>query len=129
MVNLPRFSHTLQLRREPRAGSWVIVNSLENIADFEERIPGDAYFVQPEDGDHLTAHPRLVYVFQDPEDKAHNGYTVECPSLPGCISEGDTVDEALNNIAEAMGLWLVVALEKGEGIPEVWPKEQLRQVA
>lgn len=34
------------------------------------------------------------------------GYTVEVPSLPGCISEGDTLDEALANIIEALELAL-----------------------
>ncbi len=32
------------------------------------------------------------------------GYTVEAPSLPGCISEGDTREEALANIKEAIEL-------------------------
>lgn len=30
------------------------------------------------------------------------GYTVEVPSLPGCISEGDTIDQALDNIKAAI---------------------------
>lgn len=34
------------------------------------------------------------------------GYTVYVPSLPGCISEGDTRDEALANIREAIELYL-----------------------
>ncbi len=34
------------------------------------------------------------------------GYTAIVPSLPGCISEGDTVDEALQNIREAIELYL-----------------------
>jgi predicted RNase H-like HicB family nuclease len=29
-------------------------------------------------------------------------YVVECPDLPGCISEGDTLEEALDNINEAI---------------------------
>ncbi|MCD4845532.1 MAG: type II toxin-antitoxin system HicB family antitoxin [Methanosarcinales archaeon] len=29
-------------------------------------------------------------------------YVVECPELPGCLSEGDTMEEALNNINEAI---------------------------
>jgi predicted RNase H-like HicB family nuclease len=33
-----------------------------------------------------------------------SGYTVIVPSLPGCISEGDTVEEALDNIREAIEL-------------------------
>ena len=34
------------------------------------------------------------------------GYTVYVPSLPGCISEGNTKEEALANIKEAIGLYL-----------------------
>ncbi len=34
------------------------------------------------------------------------GYTVYVPSLPGCISEGETVEEALRNIQEAIELYL-----------------------
>jgi predicted RNase H-like HicB family nuclease len=34
------------------------------------------------------------------------GYTVFVPSLPGCISEGDTRQEALTNIQEAIELYL-----------------------
>ena len=33
-------------------------------------------------------------------------YVVECPSLPGCISQGKTVAEALENIKEAIVLYL-----------------------
>ena len=33
-------------------------------------------------------------------------YVVECPSLPGCISQGKTVEEALENIKEAIELYL-----------------------
>lgn len=34
------------------------------------------------------------------------GYTIYVPSLPGCISEGDTKEEALYNIKEAIELYL-----------------------
>lgn len=34
------------------------------------------------------------------------GYTVYAPSLPGCISEGETVEEALKNIREAIELYI-----------------------
>jgi len=38
--------------------------------------------------------------------ECEGGYTVYVPSLPGCISEGDTKDEALTNIREAIELFL-----------------------
>jgi predicted RNase H-like HicB family nuclease len=43
-------------------------------------------------------------VILEPSDEG--GYTVYVPSLPGCISEGDTMEEALANIREAIDLYL-----------------------
>ena len=40
------------------------------------------------------------------EPSEEGGYTVYVPSLPGCISEGDTREEALGNIREAIELYL-----------------------
>lgn len=38
--------------------------------------------------------------------EADGGYSVSVPSLPGCFSQGDTFEEALNNIKEAIELYL-----------------------
>jgi len=46
---------------------------------------------------------KLKIVFE-PSDEG--GYTVTVPALPGCISEGDTIEEALANIKEAISLYL-----------------------
>jgi predicted RNase H-like HicB family nuclease len=43
-------------------------------------------------------------VILEPSDEG--GYTVYVPSLPGCISEGDTREEALGNIKEAIELYM-----------------------
>jgi len=43
-------------------------------------------------------------VVLEPSDEG--GYTIYVPSLPGCISEGDTIEEALENIREAIELYL-----------------------
>jgi predicted RNase H-like HicB family nuclease len=43
-------------------------------------------------------------VVLEPSDEG--GYTVYVPSLPGCISEGEDIDEALTNIQEAIELYL-----------------------
>jgi len=40
------------------------------------------------------------------ESSDEGGYTVYVPSLPGCISEGNTKDEALMNIKEAIELYM-----------------------
>lgn len=41
-------------------------------------------------------------------DIEDGGFTVSCPALPGCHSQGDTVEEALTNIREAIELCLEV---------------------
>jgi predicted RNase H-like HicB family nuclease len=47
-------------------------------------------------------------------DRDEDGvWIVECPSIPGCVSQGKTKDEALDNIKEAIGLCLEVRAEKG----------------
>ena len=45
-----------------------------------------------------------LQVVLEPSDEG--GFTASVPSLPGCISEGDTRDEALRNIREAIELYL-----------------------
>ncbi len=40
------------------------------------------------------------------ERSEEGGFTVYAPSLPGCVSEGETEDEALRNIREAIELYL-----------------------
>ena len=47
-------------------------------------------------------------------DRDEDGvWIVECPSIPGCVSQGDTKDEALDNIREAIALCIEVRAEQG----------------
>ena len=50
------------------------------------------------------------------EEETGHGYTATIPSLPGCISEGNTFEETLKNIKEAASLYLEVAKEKKETV-------------
>ena len=45
------------------------------------------------------------------------GYIVSVPELPGCVTEGDTFEEALAMIKDAMQGWLEVAFEHGDPVP------------
>lgn len=45
------------------------------------------------------------------------GYFVDCPSLPGCYSQGETFEEAVSNISEAIALALEDLTEAGEELP------------
>lgn len=40
------------------------------------------------------------------EQEKDGGYSVSVPALPGCFSQGDTFEEALKNVQEAMKLYL-----------------------
>jgi predicted RNase H-like HicB family nuclease len=57
------------------------------------------------------------------EPAPEGGYVVYCPSLPGCYSQGDTVEESLSNIKEAIQLCLEDMREAGEELPD--PSESL----
>lgn len=45
-------------------------------------------------------------------------YIAECPSLPGCITQGATRTEALDNIREAIDAYTEVLVENGKPVPE-----------
>lgn len=47
-------------------------------------------------------------------DRDEDGaWVAECPSIPGCVSQGTTRDEALANVREAISLCLEVRAERG----------------
>jgi len=52
------------------------------------------------------------------EPDEDGGYVVVCPSLTGCYSQGETVEEALANIREAIELCLEELQDQGEPIPD-----------
>ncbi|MDP2936666.1 MAG: type II toxin-antitoxin system HicB family antitoxin [Dehalococcoidia bacterium] len=58
---------------------------------------------------------RRFRVILDPNELG--GYTVTVPALPGCISEGDTKEEALANIQEAIELYIESLQADGEPVP------------
>jgi len=53
-------------------------------------------------------------IFNVTIDRDEDGvFIVECPSIPGCVSQGKTKEEAVENIQEAIKLCLEVRAEKG----------------
>jgi len=62
--------------------------------------------------------PYTIELIKDPE-----GWFVRVKELEGCMSQGDTAEEAIEMIQEAMELWLEVSLEDGLPIPEPRPDE------
>ena len=70
--------------------------------------------------EHYMALPYRVEVY--PEEDG-SGYTAIIPDLPGCMTCADTLAELWAMIEEAKQLWLEVALEDGDHIPEPRPVE------
>ena len=60
---------------------------------------------------------KLIYpaVFEECEE---GGYTVTFPDLPGCITEGDDLAEALFMAVDAASLWVLDELEEGKNAPK-----------
>ncbi len=71
---------------------------------------------------------REYTVILDPDSEGR-GFTVTVPALPGCISEGRTRDEAIENAREAILLYLESLLADGEPVPEDLPQVEVLKVA
>ena len=65
--------------------------------------------------------PYTIELTPDPED---GGWVVSVKELPGCLSQGDTIEEAMEMIRDAMSGWIEVCLEDGVPIPEPRSDEQ-----
>lgn len=60
---------------------------------------------------HAIPQRRLLMVYKVVLQKSEEGYSVSCPGLPGCWSQGETEEEALNNIRDAIEEYLAVVNE------------------
>ncbi|MBI5815454.1 MAG: type II toxin-antitoxin system HicB family antitoxin [Nitrospinae bacterium] len=67
-----------------------------------------------------------IVVMYDPEYK---GYVVDVPELPGCMSQGKTVDDALLNIKDAIKGWLLAEKKKGRKARAGYPEMFIGEVA
>jgi antitoxin HicB len=63
--------------------------------------------------------PRSFPVVLIPQPEG--GYFVQCPTLPGCYSQGETVEECLANIREAIELVVEDMTANGQTIPATGP--------
>mgnify|MGYP001065929654 CR=1 FL=1 len=62
-----------------------------------------------------TMMMRQVIIHPDLED---GGWVAEVPSLPGCISQGDTKEGAIENIRDAIEVWVEGARSVGIPVPD-----------
>lgn len=63
----------------------------------------------------------IVYELEREDD---DSFVINVPALPGCISAGETIEEALDMIREAMDLWIDVARERGIDVPAQFELQQ-----
>ncbi|MFM9956622.1 MAG: type II toxin-antitoxin system HicB family antitoxin [Phycisphaerales bacterium] len=56
---------------------------------------------------------RHALIYQD----ENGAWIAEVPSLPGCLSDGETREEAIENVKEAMSLWLETNHDLGRPLP------------
>jgi predicted RNase H-like HicB family nuclease len=73
----------------------------------EQKTPADPV-------DSCRATPYIFRVTGEPDE---DRYYAEAPALPGCHTWGHTYEEALQNIKEAVEVWIEVMREAGEPIP------------
>lgn len=68
---------------------------------------------------------KLVYpaIFTPCLDKS--GYTVAVPDLPGCVSEGDSLIDAIDMGTDAACGWVLGELEEGNSVPSPTPHDQI----
>lgn len=57
------------------------------------------------------------------ESQEEGGYTICVPTLPGCVSQGETAEEALVNIKEAIEVYLESLKELGIPLPQIEERE------
>ena len=79
-----------------------MLNSQSRELGLSELFLDDTGTHKPRTRSGLGGGPNVKYpVFLIP-DEEDGGFIAECPSLPGCMSEGDTEEEAIENIKEAI---------------------------
>ncbi|MHB1155547.1 MAG: type II toxin-antitoxin system HicB family antitoxin [Phycisphaerales bacterium] len=57
------------------------------------------------------------------EQETDGGFVASVPALPGCVSQGDTRSQAMNNIREAIDLYVTDCLDAGDPVPTEAGKE------
>lgn len=66
----------------------------------------------------LEKYMSLHYHMEIIEDKSEGGYIASYPDLPGCLTCGETLEEAVKNAGDAKREWLLAAMEEGIDILE-----------
>lgn len=68
-------------------------------------------------------YPGVFYPFSD----STGGYVVEFPDLPGCVTGGDDLQDALEMAADAASGWILDELEEGRDIPKASSYDKVKK--
>jgi predicted RNase H-like HicB family nuclease len=63
----------------------------------------------------MTERQYTIVLIPEPEE---GGYSVMVPALPGCVTQGETIEEAVAMARDAIAGWIAVAERHGEPVPE-----------
>ncbi|MBE6040513.1 MAG: toxin-antitoxin system HicB family antitoxin [Clostridiales bacterium] len=66
----------------------------------------------------IDEYMALPYKIEIMPDADEGGFAARLPELPGCITVGETKEDALANIEDAKRAWIEAAMEDGLSIPE-----------
>lgn len=72
----------------------------------------------------VNEYMKLPYRMEIIPDNDEGGFVVSFPELPGCLTTGETIEEAIRNAEEAKRAWLTAAIEEGITINEPQELEQ-----
>lgn len=64
---------------------------------------------------HISEYP---FIIRHLTDEDGGGYLIEFPDLPGCMSDGETIEEAIKNGKDAIKAWIEAAKEMNRKIPK-----------
>lgn len=67
---------------------------------------------------------RYAVVLSPLSEEDGGGFLAQVPDLPGCMSDGDTPEDAIGNVRDAINSWMEAARELGREIPP--PTSKLR---
>jgi len=63
----------------------------------------------------MSEYQYTVILYPEPDE---GGYSVTVPALPGCVTQGETLEEAIAMAKDAIHLYIETLLAEGEPIPE-----------
>ena len=117
-----------QEREELHKAIWSIADDLRGSVDgwdFKQYVLGMMFYRYISEnlanyinkGEHEAGDIEFDYA-QLPDEEAEGGYVISYPDLIGCMSSGETIEEAAKNGEDARREWIIATLESGMEIPK-----------